>query len=69
MLPIHPQDIQTVIDRLIGQELYLHLELTTGAYASHLDSSFYQRLRRSSPTRPSHIRTAPSPAQVLTGSD
>ncbi|WP_342479810.1 YojF family protein [Paenibacillus sp. FSL L8-0340] len=39
MLPIHPQDIQTVIDRFTGQELYLHLELTTGAYASHLDSS------------------------------
>lgn len=68
MLPIHPQDIQTVIDRFTGQELYLHLELTTGAYASHLTAAG-QRLRRSSPTLPSHIRTAPSPARVLTGSD
>ncbi|GGF91416.1 hypothetical protein GCM10010912_40530 [Paenibacillus albidus] len=39
MLPLQPQDIQTHIDRLAGQDLYLHLELTTGAYASHLDST------------------------------
>ncbi|ASA21562.1 YojF family protein [Paenibacillus donghaensis] len=39
MLPLHPQDIQFRLDRLAGQDLYLHLELTTGAYATHLDST------------------------------
>lgn len=39
MQPIHPQDIQFRIERLAGQDLYIHLELTTGAYASHLDST------------------------------
>lgn len=31
--------IQQRIDRLKDQDLYLHLEMTTGAYAAHLDSS------------------------------
>ncbi|QHW31409.1 YojF family protein [Paenibacillus rhizovicinus] len=31
--------IQQRIDRFKNQDLYLHLEMTTGAYASHLDSS------------------------------
>lgn len=39
MQPIQPQEIQARIDRLAGQDLYIHLELTTGAYASHLDST------------------------------
>lgn len=39
MLPIQPQDIQTRIERLAGQDVYIHLELTTGAYANHLDST------------------------------
>ncbi|MGN7762768.1 YojF family protein [Paenibacillus sp. 22594] len=39
MQPILPEDIQFRIDDLTGQELYVHLELTTGAYASHLDST------------------------------
>lgn len=39
MLKIHPQDIQARIDQLAGQDLYLHLELTSGAYAAHLDST------------------------------
>ncbi|AIQ67432.1 YojF family protein [Paenibacillus graminis] len=39
MQPITPQDIQIRIDQLAGQDLYVHLELTTGAYASHLDSA------------------------------
>ncbi|WP_150273285.1 YojF family protein [Paenibacillus tepidiphilus] len=39
MQPLQPQDIQTRIDRLAGQELYIHLELTSGAYASHLDAT------------------------------
>lgn len=36
---IDPTLIQARLDRLVDQELYLHLEMTTGAYASHLDSS------------------------------
>ncbi|CAH1198752.1 MULTISPECIES: YojF family protein [Paenibacillus] len=36
---IQPQDIQSRIDRLADQDLYVHLELTSGAYANHYDSS------------------------------
>ncbi|MNO14425.1 hypothetical protein D3C76_40680 [compost metagenome] len=39
MQPILPEDIQIRIDYLAGQDLYVHLELTTGAYANHLDST------------------------------
>ncbi len=39
MQPIQPQEIQTRINSLADQDLYVHLELTTGAYASHLDNS------------------------------
>ncbi|UVI27407.1 YojF family protein [Paenibacillus spongiae] len=39
MQPIHPQDIQFRIDGLTDQDLYIHLELTTGAYAAHLDGT------------------------------
>ncbi|WP_274363407.1 YojF family protein [Paenibacillus thermotolerans] len=36
---IHPGKVQQTIDRLKGRELFIHLELTTGAYAAHWDSS------------------------------
>ncbi|SFJ83257.1 Protein of unknown function [Paenibacillus sp. UNC496MF] len=39
MQPINEAVIQQRIDRLKDQELYLHLEMTTGAYAAHLDST------------------------------
>lgn len=39
MQPIQPQDIQSQIDQLMNQELYIHLEVTSGAYANHRDSS------------------------------
>lgn len=39
MQPIQPQDIQSQIDQLANQELYIHLEVTSGAYANHRDSS------------------------------
>ncbi|WNS45288.1 YojF family protein [Paenibacillus sp. MMS20-IR301] len=39
MQPIQPKDIQFQIERLAGEELFIHLELTTGAYANHIDSS------------------------------
>jgi len=31
--------VQQMIDRLANQKLYIHLEMTTGAYAAHYDSS------------------------------
>ncbi len=39
MLPIDASEIQRRIDSLTNQDLYLHLEMTTGAYAAHWDSS------------------------------
>lgn len=42
MQPIEPSEIQRRIDSLKGEELYIHLELTNGAYASHFDSTKHQ---------------------------
>ncbi|WP_018753497.1 YojF family protein [Paenibacillus sanguinis] len=39
MQPIQPQPIQDCINRLANQDLYIHLEVTSGAYANHLDSN------------------------------
>ncbi|MBN2982413.1 MULTISPECIES: YojF family protein [Cohnella] len=39
MLPIQPTEIQQRLDRLKNKELYLHLEMTSGAYAAHFDST------------------------------
>lgn len=39
MLPIQPLEIQQRLDRLKNKELYLHLEMTSGAYAAHFDST------------------------------
>lgn len=39
MKPIDPQAVQTALDKLKNEQLYVHLEMTTGAYASHFDSS------------------------------
>ncbi|WP_145317477.1 YojF family protein [Paenibacillus xylanexedens] len=39
MQPIKPQDIQLRINNLADQDLYVHLELTSGAYAQHMDST------------------------------
>lgn len=36
---IDKTEVQQLIDRLCNEELYIHLEMTTGAYAAHLDSS------------------------------
>ncbi|WP_424769413.1 YojF family protein [Paenibacillus sp. sgz302251] len=36
---IHQQKVQHMIDTLKDQDLYIHLEMTTGAYANHMDSS------------------------------
>lgn len=34
--------VQQMLDRLKDQDLYVHLEMTTGAYASHVDSTKHQ---------------------------
>lgn len=39
MQPINHTDVQRRIDNLKEQDLYIHLEMTTGAYAAHFDSS------------------------------
>ncbi|WEK53531.1 MAG: YojF family protein [Candidatus Cohnella colombiensis] len=39
MKPIDPKIVQLFIDKLKEQELYIHLEMTMGAYASHNDQS------------------------------
>lgn len=36
---ITPLKVQHMIDSLKNQELYIHLEMTTGAYAAHFDST------------------------------
>jgi hypothetical protein len=36
---INPSEVQYRIESLKDQELYIHLEMTTGAYAAHLDST------------------------------
>ena len=39
---IDPAEVQSRLDELRGEDVYLHLEMTTGAYASHHDSSKHQ---------------------------
>jgi len=39
MVPINPVEAQLALNHLEGEELYIHLEMTTGAYAAHWDSS------------------------------
>ncbi|WP_332694728.1 YojF family protein [Halalkalibacter lacteus] len=38
---INVNDVQNVINSFANQEVYLHLETTNGAYASHNDTAFY----------------------------
>jgi hypothetical protein len=37
--PIDPAQVQHRLESMRGRHLYLHLEMTTGAYAAHWDSS------------------------------
>lgn len=39
MQPIQPTVVQQRIDELKDEDLYIHLEMTTGAYAAHFDQS------------------------------
>ncbi|THF73650.1 YojF family protein [Cohnella fermenti] len=39
MHPIDTADVQRRIDALVGQDLYVHMEMTTGAYTAHHDTT------------------------------
>lgn len=39
MQPIDSTAVQQVLERFAHRDVYIHLEMTTGAYASHHDSS------------------------------
>ncbi|MFA9556425.1 YojF family protein [Evansella sp. AB-rgal1] len=41
MKPIDPRKVQETLSSLINRKLYVHLETTNGAYASHKDQSFF----------------------------
>ncbi|RFU62387.1 YojF family protein [Peribacillus glennii] len=41
MKPIDRVEVQQKIDALAGSDVYLHLETTNGAYATHNDESFF----------------------------
>ncbi|TMW72096.1 YojF family protein [Alteribacter natronophilus] len=41
MKPIDPRLVQETISEYAGKELYVHLETTNGAYASHNNQGFF----------------------------
>lgn len=41
MKPIEVEKVQKVLDRFINKEVYIHLETTNGAYASHFNDNAY----------------------------
>lgn len=41
MKPILPEKVQELLTAFSNQDLYIHLETTNGAYASHHDESFF----------------------------
>ena len=41
MEPVKLTEVQEALDRFIGNEVYLHLETTNGAYASHKNENFF----------------------------
>lgn len=42
MEPIEKERLQSLLDSFLNEDVYLHLETTNGAYASHFDESFFQ---------------------------
>ncbi|MBU8880985.1 YojF family protein [Bacillus sp. FJAT-29790] len=38
---VNKEHVQKELDRLANKEVYIHLETTNGAYASHFDESFF----------------------------
>lgn len=41
MKPIELEKVQHVLDQFINKDVYIHLETTNGAYASHFDNKGY----------------------------
>ncbi|MGJ7920670.1 YojF family protein [Neobacillus sp. LXY-4] len=41
MEKVIPEKVQEAINRYVNQDVYLHLETTNGAYASHHNESFF----------------------------
>ena len=41
MEPIDKTKVQELIDRFVNEDVYIHLETTNGAYASHRDPSVF----------------------------
>ncbi|WP_082233388.1 YojF family protein [Halobacillus massiliensis] len=41
MKPIEQDKVQAVIDQFANKDVYIHLETTNGAYASHFDENAY----------------------------
>lgn len=41
METIHIEKVQQLINTFAGEKVYIHLETTNGAYASHNDESFF----------------------------
>ncbi|TCP20874.1 uncharacterized protein DUF1806 [Scopulibacillus darangshiensis] len=41
MKPIQQQDVQRELETFMNQDVYLHLETTNGAYASHFNEKFF----------------------------
>ncbi|MBM7573533.1 YojF family protein [Aquibacillus albus] len=41
MDPIHIEKVQTELERYLNKDVYVHLETTNGAYASHNDENAY----------------------------
>ncbi|CAM3771862.1 YojF family protein [Alkalicoccus chagannorensis] len=41
MKSIQPEAVQEALNERAGETLYIHLETTNGAYASHNDASFF----------------------------
>lgn len=41
MEPVNVDTVQKELDKLVNQDVYIHLETTNGAYASHFDEKFF----------------------------
>ena len=41
MEPVIVENVQKELEKFVNQDVYIHLETTNGAYASHQDESFF----------------------------
>lgn len=41
MQPIQPSDVQHLLDHFANKDIFIHLETTNGAYASHYDKNAF----------------------------